>query len=198
MTPEMVGHRRRLVLGKHAGKHAIEKILRDYGYVVTEEQLMEIVERVKDLGDKGKKVTDVDLFTIAEVVIGEVSEREKVIHINEVTVLTGNKVTPTAVVNAEVNGKRMVESATGVGPVDAALRAVQKLVGGEIRITEFRIEAITGGSDALAEVIIGVEDNEGYSMTARAARDDIVMASVEALVNAINRILLIKKKRGSA
>ncbi len=195
MTPEMVGHRRRLVLGKHAGKHAIEKLLRDYGYTVTEEQLIEIVERIKDLGDKGKKVTDVDLFTIAEVVIGDLSEKEKVIHINEVTVLTGNRVTPTAVVNAEVQGKRMVESATGVGPVDAALKAVQRLVGGEIRITEFRIEAITGGSDALAEVVIGVEDNEGYSMTARAARDDIVMASVEALVNAINRILVVKRKR---
>ncbi len=195
MTPEMVGHRRRLVIGKHAGKHAIEKLLRDYGYVVTPEHLNEIVERIKELGDKGKKVTDLDLFTIAEVVIGDVESSKKAIQINEVTVITGNKITPTAVVNAVVHGKKMVESATGVGPVDSALRAVQKLVGDTIRLTDFKIEAITGGSDALAEVFIGVEDSDGNTFTARAARDDIVMASVEALVNAINRMIVLKKMR---
>jgi 2-isopropylmalate synthase len=89
----------------------------------------------------------------------------------------------------------MVESATGVGPVDSALRAVQKLVGDTIRLTDFKIEAITGGSDALAEVFIGVEDSDGNTFTARAARDDIVMASVEALVNAINRMIVLKKMR---
>jgi len=84
---------------------------------------------------------------------------------------------------------------TGVGPVDAALKAVESLVDGEgnrMRLREFRIEAITGGSDALAEVVVGVEDGKGRMITARAAREDIVRASVEALVNAMNRLAAIK------
>ena len=71
MTPEMVGAQRRLVLGKHTGKHAVKKILNDSGLTPSEDELMAILDRVKDLGDKGKKVTDVDLYAITEAVMGE-------------------------------------------------------------------------------------------------------------------------------
>ncbi|RLI70249.1 2-isopropylmalate synthase, partial [Archaeoglobales archaeon] len=63
ITPEMVGHRRRIVIGKHAGSHQIKKMLEDAGYVVDDESLAKIVEKIKEIGDKGKKVTDLDLFT---------------------------------------------------------------------------------------------------------------------------------------
>ena len=85
---------------------------------------------------------------------------------------------------------------TGVGPVDAALNAVRGILGDEtaVKISDFRIEAITGGSDALAEVVIGVENSRlGKRVTARSAREDIVMASVEALINAINRLMLLEE-----
>ncbi|MCK4937036.1 MAG: 2-isopropylmalate synthase, partial [Methanosarcinales archaeon] len=74
-----------------------------------------------------------------------------------------------------------------------ALNAVQSIINGQTRmkVRDFRIEAISGGSDALAEVIIGVEDDKGRIMTARAANEDIVMASVEALVSAMNHILML-------
>lgn len=110
--------------------------------------------------------------------------------------MTGNKITPTAVIKAKVHGKQKRGSQTGVGPVDAALKAVQTILGkkAKIKLRDFRLDAITGGSDALAEVIIGVEDEKGNIVTARAAREDIVMASVEALVSAINR-LMVKKTR---
>ncbi|MCD4766647.1 MAG: 2-isopropylmalate synthase, partial [Methanosarcinales archaeon] len=80
------------------------------------------------------------------------------------------------------------------GPVDAALNAVQSIINGQrtMKLRDFKIEAISGGSDALAEVIIGVEDDKGRIMTARAANEDIVMASVEALVTAMNRILMVQ------
>jgi len=194
ITPEMVGHKRRIVIGKHAGRHQIKKILEDAGYVVDEESLTKIVEKVKELGDKGKKVTDLDLFTIAEVILGEVRKEERAVNIEEVTVITGNKITPTAVINAEVMGKKKVTSAIGVGPVDASLKAVTELLGKKIKITEFRMDAITGGSDALADVYVTIEDESGETFTSRAAGTDIVMASIDAVINAVNYLLLKKKK----
>jgi 2-isopropylmalate synthase len=194
ITPEMVGHKRRIVIGKHAGRHQIKKLLEDAGYIVDEETLTKIVEKVKEIGDKGKRVTDRDLFTIAEVMLGELKKEEKAIHVDEITVLTGNKITPTAVLNAEVMGEKKVMSAIGVGPVDASIKAVTSLVGESIKITEFRMDAITGGSDALAEVYVTVEDEEGNSFTSRGASQDIVMASIDAVINAVNYLLL--RKRG--
>lgn len=194
ITPEMVGHRRRIVIGKHAGRHQIKKILEDAGYVVDEDSLNKIFEKVKELGDKGREVTDLDLFNIAEVILGEV-KGERAVQVDEITVITGNKITPTAVINATVMGERKVTSAIGVGPVDASLKAVTELLGRKIRITEFKMEAITGGSDALANVYVTIEDENGDTFTARAAGPDIVMASIEAVINAVNYLMLKKKKK---
>ncbi|WP_456369619.1 2-isopropylmalate synthase [Geoglobus sp.] len=195
ITPEMVGHRRRIVIGKHAGRHQIKKMLEDAGYAVSEDVLTKIVEKVKELGDKGKKVTDLDVITLAEVLMGEVRKEERAIILDEATVLTGNRITPTAVINAEVDGRKKVTSAIGVGPVDAALKAVAELVGKSIRITEFRMDAITGGSDALAEVYVTVEDEDGRSFTARGAGADIVMATIDAVINAVNYLMKMRKSR---
>jgi 2-isopropylmalate synthase len=192
MTPEMVGHHRRLIAGKHAGKHGIKEMLKDAGFKPSEGQLIEITKRVKEIGDKGKRVTDLDLYTIAEAVTSDVLQPS--ITLEEVSVMTGNRVTPTATVKATVDGKEMVGARIGVGPVDAAINAVHEIIGGdEMRLRTFKIESISGGTDALADVIIGVEDGKGNIVTARAAREDIVLASVEAMVSAMNRL---KAKHG--
>jgi len=194
MTPEMVGHKRRIVLGKHAGKHAVKQAIESAGFAVTDDQLAVILDRIKELGDKGKPVTDADLYAITESVLGEISKKEQFIDLKEVTVMTGNVITPTASVKAYVAGDVKVVANTGVGPVDAALGAVQNLLGEgtKVHLRDFKLEAISGGSDALAEVIIAVEDDDGRIVSARAAREDIVMASVEALVNAINRLIMVR------
>ncbi len=194
MTPEMVGHKRRIVLGKHAGKHAVKQAIESAGFAVTEDQLAVILDRIKELGDKGKPVTDADLYAITESVLGEISKKEQFIDLKEVSVMTGNIITPTASVKAYVAGDVKVVANTGVGPVDAALGAVQNLLGEgtKVHLHDFKLEAISGGSDALAEVIIAVEDDDGRIVSARAAREDIVMASVEALVNAINRLIMVR------
>jgi 2-isopropylmalate synthase len=192
MTPEMVGHRRRIVLGKHTGKHSIVKKLSEIGMSLPKEQIDEILERVKELSASGKRVTDDDLFTIAEVVTGEVARHERVVTLKDISVMTGNNLIPTASLRAVVRGKDCTSAQMGVGPVDAALKAVQEIIGdeigGDIELKDFRIEAITGGSNALAEVIVGVSQG-GRTVTARGARDDIVMASVEAYISALNRLL---------
>jgi 2-isopropylmalate synthase len=194
-SPEVVGRRRRLIAGKLAGKHGIKAELMELGLHPNEAQLLEIVNRVKDLGDKGKSVTDDDLFAIARTIIGEAAE-ERIINLSDFAVTTGIHVIPTASVKLTLDGKEYVAAETGVGPVDAAIKAIQKITDklANVRLTEYRLEALTGGSDAVAEVIIKVEDKDGNVISARSAREDIVMASVEATINGINKILLKRKK----
>ena len=188
MTPEMVGQKRRIVLGKHAGKHAVLQNLQNVGIHPTEDQLAEILAKIKEIGDRGKQVTDADLFVVASVVLGK-KGIEETIKLKEVSVMTGNVMTPTAVIRAEVNGKETIAARTGVGPVDAALRAAEEIVGDtKYKIEEFGIEAISGGSDSLARVTIVLADENGNSVTAKSANADIVIASVEALVNAMNAL----------
>jgi 2-isopropylmalate synthase len=196
MTPEMVGHRRRIVSGKHAGTHGVRAMLEEMGIQVNEEQLREITMRVKDLGDKGKRVTEADLRAIAEAVVGEVEKEKKIVDLEELAVMTGNMIIPTASVKLRFKDKEIMGADTGVGPVDAALNAVRSVVKGieDIRLTEYHLEAITGGSDALAEVLVKLEDSKGNVAIGRAAREDIVMASVEAMISGINRIFLIREK----
>ena len=187
MTPEMVGQRRRLVAGKHAGKHAVRQMLEDAHFDVDEEELTRIMGRVKEIGDKGRRVTDVDLYAIAEAVTNEVLKPS--ILLEELSVMTGNRVTPTATVKAVVDGKTKIGARVGVGPVDAAINAVHDILGAtDVQLRTFRIDSISGGTDALADVVIGVEDSRGNFVTARAARGDIVIASVEAMISAINRL----------
>ena len=192
MTPEMVGHRRRIVLGKHTGKHSVAKKLSEIGMSPSKEELEEILERIKELGASGKRVTDDDLFSIAEVVMGEIARHERIVELKELSVMTGNNLIPTASLKAVVRGKECTSAQMGLGPVDAALKAIQQVIGGEIdgdiELKDFRIEAITGGSDALAEVIVGVKKGDRM-VTARGVREDIVMASVEAFINAVNRLM---------
>jgi 2-isopropylmalate synthase len=199
IDPELVGRTRKLVAGKLAGTRGIKAELEEVGIHPSEEQLKEIVQRVKDLGDKGKMVTDADLLALTSAVMGEVIGEEKIVDLCDLAVVTGIKVIPTASVRLVLDGKEYVAAETGVGPVDAVLKAIQKLTNNleKVRLSEYRLEAITGGSNAVAEVIIKVEDEKGNIVSARAAREDIVMASVEAMINGINKLLLKNHKRRS-
>jgi len=198
IKPELVGRRRKLMAGKLAGTRGVKVELEEVGIHPNEEQLKEIVRRVKELGDKGKTVTDADLMAIAGAVMGEIIEEEKIVDLRDLAVVTGIKVIPTASVKLILDGKEYVAAETGVGPVDAAIKAIQKLTHNlaNIRLSEYRLEAMTGGSDAVAEVVIKVEDKDGNVVSARAAREDIVMASVEAMINGINKCLIKRRRLG--
>ena len=199
IKPELVGRTRKLVAGKLAGTRGIKAELEEIGIHPTEEQLKEIVQRVKALGDKGKMVTDADLIALTSSVMGEVLGEEKIVELRDLAVMTGVKVIPTASVRLVLDGKEYVAAETGVGPVDAVLKSIQKLTSSlaNIRLNEYRLEAITGGSNAVAEVVIKVEDEKGNIISARAAREDIVMASVEAMINGINKCLIKNRKQGN-
>lgn len=195
ISPELVGQHRRLEAGKLAGRQGIKAQLEEVGIHPTQEQLKFIVKRVKELGDKGKMVTDADLMAIATAVMGETVQEEKIVLLKDLAVVTGMNIVPMASVKLIVDGKDYLSAETGVGPVDAAIRAIQKIVGSlaDVRLREYRLEALTGGSDAVAEVIVKVEDKEGNIVSARGVNEDIVRASVEAMIEGINRCLLRKR-----
>ncbi|OYT50051.1 2-isopropylmalate synthase [Candidatus Bathyarchaeota archaeon ex4484_231] len=188
IPPEIVGRTRRLAVGKHAGSKGIEAALREMGLTPTDKQLNEIFMRVKSLGDKGKRVTDADLKALAESVMGLPSFRA--INLEELTVVTGNRVTPTASVRLNLNGKLLTQAATGIGPVDAAMRAIRRAVSAvePIRLEEYHVNAITGGTNALVEVLVRLRKGDRVA-TAMGAHGDIVMASVEAMLNGMNVLM---------
>ncbi|MEM3356546.1 MAG: 2-isopropylmalate synthase [Candidatus Bathyarchaeia archaeon] len=198
ITPELVGRKRRLEAGKLAGKQGIKAQLEEAGIHPTKDQLKTIVNRVKQLGDKGKIVTDADLMAIARAVMGGIVEEEKIVVLRDLTVLTGINIVPMATVKLSIEGKEYVSAETGVGPVDAAIKAIQKITSSlaDVKLSEYRLEALTGGSDAVAEVLVKVEDKDGNIVSTRAVNEDIVRASVEAMIEGINRCLLKRRMAG--
>ena len=193
ISPDLVGRKRWLQAGKHAGAHGIKAMLEDFGIEPTNEQLHEIVEKQKNLADKGKAITTAELLSIAGDVMHN-SKFEERFKLYDCHIITGMNITPTAVVRLNTEGKDFIASEIGVGPVDAALKAIQKIAGemANIKIREYRLDSITGGSDALAEVSVKVEDKTGNVVSARKAGEDVVVASVQAMMDAINKTVLRK------
>lgn len=188
ITPEMVGRKRQLVLGKHAGKASVQEIMNRLGYKADKEQMKEILTRVKEIGDKGKRVTDADVKTIIETVLQ--IKREKKVKLEDLSIVSGMNIMPTASVKLKINGNEKIEAAIGLGPVDAAINAIKKAVAefGDIRLVSYHVDAITGGTDALVDVIVQLEKGDRI-VTARGARTDIIMASVEAMLEGLNMLI---------
>ncbi|CAI48403.1 2-isopropylmalate synthase / (R)-citramalate synthase [Natronomonas pharaonis DSM 2160] len=185
--PEKVGRERRLVLGKHAGRAGVEAALAEHDIEVTDDELSEVVDRVKRLGDRGKRVTDADLLTIAEEVQGR--EHDRRVELVDLTAASGSG-TPTASVRLEVDGTERVASGTGSGPVDAAIAAVRSALGSaaDAQLESYHVDAITGGTDAVVTVEVEMSRND-RTVTVAASDSDITTASVRAMVDALDRLL---------
>jgi len=188
IKPEQIGRTRRIVLGKHSGTASVEAALQEMKYSADEHQVKEIVARIKQLGDSGKRVSDTDLMAIADAVLA--IECKPVIKMRQFTVVSGSNMLPTASVTLIVNGQELTGAATGDGPVDAAMQVLRKSVAavGDIRLEEYHVDAISGGTDALVEVTVRLS-KDGKIITSRGARTDIIMASVEAMITGMNRLL---------
>jgi len=193
ISPELVGRTRWFQVGKHAGAHGVSAMLEEYGIQPTKEQTHEILERIKKIGDQGKHVTDVELLAIA----GEVMQQpslKRLVHLTGFSVSTGIGNMPYAFVKLNIEGKDFIGTDYGVGPVDASINAIQKITGeiAKVRIKDYKLDSISGGSDALCEVTIKVEDVYGNLASAKSIGEDIVITSVQAMIDGINRIMLKK------
>ncbi|HWP78303.1 MAG: 2-isopropylmalate synthase [Thermoproteota archaeon] len=193
ISPELVGRTRWLQVGKHAGIHGVSAMLEEYGVKPSEEQLKQILEKVKGIGDQGKQVTDVELLSIANEILGEHAIK-RIVLLSGFSVSTGIGTMPYAFVKLNIDGIDYIGTDYGVGPVDAALNAIQKITGeiAKVRVKEYKLDSISGGSDALCEVTIKVEDAYGNISSAKSIGEDIVTTSVQAVIEGINRIMLKK------
>lgn len=194
ISPELVGRKRWLHVGKHAGLHGMNAMLKEYGVVPTSEQSKQILERVKELGDKGQgKISDVELLSFASDVLGNRGIKQ-LVHLTGFSVSTGIGTMPYAFVKLDIDGTEFAGTDYGVGPVDAALNAIERITDktSELRIKDYGLASISGGSAALCEVTISVEDSYGNSASAKSVGEDIVTTSVKAVIEGINRIMLKK------
>ncbi|MCK5040496.1 MAG: 2-isopropylmalate synthase [Candidatus Aenigmarchaeota archaeon] len=187
MKPEDVGKKTQLVFGKHSGRHAVENGLKKLDYEFNQEQLNKITQKIKDLADKQKTVLEDDIIAIADYELNKSSKKPKVV-LEELAVMTGNKITPTAIVKVNVEGKQKISTAYGIGTVDAATNAIRNILDSNIKLKEYNLKAITGGTNALADVSLTLTDSLEKEYKARAIDEDIVMASVKAVINGMNKM----------
>jgi 2-isopropylmalate synthase len=193
--PSMVGRTRWLQAGKHAGRHGVAYQLRGMGLKPKEDSLRLIVERVKELGDQGHSITDSDLYQLAaQIMGGGTAETHQIVELEGLEVVTGIKRLPSATVKLLVRGQLYEATDVGSGPIDAAVNAIQKIFStiDIVRMKEYRLEALTGDAQAVADVSVKVEDSAGLTASGRGMKRDIVVASVEAIVNGINALMAKK------
>jgi 2-isopropylmalate synthase len=178
-----------LVLGKLSGRHAFRERLAELGYVLTEEDLNRAFLSFKELADKKKEVTDRDIESLVAQEMRTVSESY---HLDYLQVSCGDHSMPTATVRLiGPRGETFADAALGTGPVDAVYKAINRIIGMPNRLTEFSINSVTAGIDAMGEVLIRIEA-DGVTYTGRGSATDIIVASARAYMNALNRLLAAK------
>jgi 2-isopropylmalate synthase len=184
MTPEDVGREEStLVLGRHSGKHGFRKRLEELGLLLTPAELTTAYEKFLALADRKREVFDDDLYVIVRDEIGERLDTFELAYFN---FQSGNMAVPTATVRIQSAGGTVQEAATGDGPVDAMINAIDRAIGIETKLLEYNVHAITPGRQAIGEVSVTVQI-DGRRFIGRGASTDIVEASARAYLNAINR-----------
>ncbi|MBS0273899.1 MAG: 2-isopropylmalate synthase [Proteobacteria bacterium] len=192
MRPEDVGvHSSSLVLGKLSGRHAFKDKLEALGYELDDHAFQEAFKRFKDLADKKKHVFDEDIVALVD---DEVMRGQDKILIRALRVTSGINVAPSAELTLSVDGQDRTAKTTGDGPVDAIFNAIRELYPHEASLQLFQINSVTEGTDAQAGASVRLEEN-GRTVTGRAADTDTVLAAANAYVNALNKLLVKREKR---
>lgn len=181
----------KLVLGKHSGRHAFAAKLKQLGYDnLVEADIDKAFDRFKVLADKKKDVTERDLMAL---VSDEVKQVESQYRLETLHIEAGNDVSPRATMKVWNNGVLVEASQTGNGPVDAIFKTIDEIVKKDalgITLLDYIVHAVTAGTDALGEVTVRIKkDLRIY--TGHGANTDVLVASAEAYLNAINKFLLI-------
>jgi 2-isopropylmalate synthase len=190
MRPESVGLiKTKLVLGKHSGRHAFRDRLKQIGYELSDEDLNKAFERFKRLADQKKEVFDEDLEAI---ISDEVQQITEVYVLKTIRAESGTGITPAATVEMELDGKVVKQTGSGDGPVDAVYRTIAAITGTKSKLDAYLVKGITGGTDALGEVTVKVEE-QGKKVAGHGADTDIIVASAKAYVNALNKLEYWKK-----
>ena len=192
MTPESVGlTTSSLVMGKHSGRAAFRQKLEELGYALGDNAFQDAFARFKELADAKKTVFDEDIVALVD---DEVLRGHDRIQVKEVEIYCGTHGPQRAVLTLEVDGEELTTTSRGNGPVDALFHAIRRLVPHEhARLERYEVKAVTGGTDAQAEVSVLLSE-DGRTTRGRGAHHDTMVASARAYVNALNK-LMVKRER---
>ncbi|MDD5622655.1 MAG: 2-isopropylmalate synthase [Actinomycetota bacterium] len=186
IKPEDIGLKSsKLVLGKHSGRHAFIERLADLGIRLNENDLEKAFDRFKDLAEKKGEINDEDVRAIAENEMREVPEH---FVLKYYEVRSGSDIRSSSKVGIEIAGKINEGSSEGDGPVDASFKAIDKITKINAKLMEYKIEAVSGGKDALGSVRVVISMN-GTEVMGSGISTDIVEASIKAYIDAMNRII---------
>ncbi|HLO59642.1 MAG TPA: 2-isopropylmalate synthase [Bacteroidales bacterium] len=173
-----------IALTARSGRAALKHRLQNLGYQLEGEELEQVYTKFLEVADRKKEVKDEDL----ELLVGNESANGSRIKLEHLQIIGGKSAIPMAAVTLSISGESFTATESGNGPVDAAFKAVRSIVRHNIKLEEFLIQAITRGSDDVGKVHIQIE-NRGNLYYGFAGHTDILTASVEALISAINKIV---------
>src|SRR5436305_3262076 len=184
-----------IVLGKHSGRHALQQALSELGYELSGHGLNAAFKRFKEIADKKKQVTAMDLEAL---VTDELREESVGYQLEWFDVEASSRRPPHATVGIRApDGDEITGSFTGDGPVDAIFRAINAATGSDARLREFRVDAVTGGQDALGETSVVLEVG-GVVGAGQGVSTDILEASGRAYARALSNALRRQRVQADA
>jgi len=191
IRPESIGLRSaKLVLGKHSGRHAFKTRLKELGYVLNDEELNRAFEKFKRLADQKKEIFDEDVEALISEGVAKVPEYFRLADLH---IISGLNQKPTAAVKLTVGDAVLDKIEYGDGPVDATYKAIVSLTGTRSKLLKFEVKGITGGTDAMGEVVISLEEDD-RTVRGHGADTDIIVAAAKAFINALNKLEARRKQ----
>ena len=175
-----------MVLGKHSGKHALRDKLASMGYELSDQELEKVFARFKILADKKKNITTADLEAL---VLHRHNANYETCQLVSHVVNAGDGVPNTSCVKLKRAGEEMEEVAIGSGPLDASFKAINRMLGLDIKLDSFSLNAVTDGEDAIGEAVVKIEAPNGRRYTGTGLSTDIIESSIRAYVNGINKMM---------
>jgi 2-isopropylmalate synthase len=173
-----------IVLTARSGRHALRHRISQLGTELPDAEFEKVYEAFLNLADKKKEVYDEDIEALITDKVKHISE---VYSLSNVRAESGTDITPTATVEMQINGKTVRHTGGGDGPVDAVYRTIAAITGTKSKLDAYLVKGITGGTDALGEVTVKVEE-DGKKVAGHGADTDIIIASARAYVNALNKL----------
>lgn len=182
-----------IILSDRSGRAALRHRLTELGYSFKDDEFEDVYVRFQEIAEQKQEVFDEDLESMVQERSREVMA---VYTLDALQVQCGDPLVPTAVATiTDEQGTRHVVSATGTGPIDASYKAIDKVVSVRGDLQEFAVKAITRGIDAIGEVVVRVQSDDGRIYTGRGSDTDIIVSSAKAYVNAINRVITTQRSR---
>ena len=195
MTPESVGVKKTsLVMGKHSGRHAFKDKLSDLGYTdVTDDVVQAAFGKFKILADKKKHIYDEDIVALVDDSL-IIDNKINAINLKSLKVFAGTGEPQRADMTLDVFGEIKETSQTGDGPVDAIFKCIQHLYPHDVKLSLYQVHAVTEGTDAQATVSVKIEENDRTTV-GQSADTDTLVASANAYLNALNKMLIKREKK---